>query len=346
MTLLWVLGAIALITAVLLAYRIGPPVKMATFKAPIPPALIVPPVSIPSTLRDVSPDEARQINAALAIDGSPNPAARTFIMPIGNGESWLRALDCLTAALYYEAASEGDNGMRAVAQVVINRMRHPAFPSTICGVVFQGSERTTGCQFTFTCDGALARRPQPNFWAQARRIAREALAGHVYAPVGWATHYHTDWVAPYWAPTLLKTAIVGTHIFYRWPQGWGRPSAFSQSYAGAEPALQDIMRQSAQLANAQALGQPAAGSMARPVLTLGGGIADGSETTLDNRGVPLSYMAGHTSGAASASAPAKKAPAGNRWIIGGPPESAPSTSSPHSATEAPTEGHAPARQQP
>src|SRR3546814_17339709 len=68
-------------------------------------------------------------------------------------------MDCLTAAIYYEAAQESESGKRGVAQVVLNRARHPAFPSSICGVVYQGSERKTGCQFTFTFDGSLARKP-------------------------------------------------------------------------------------------------------------------------------------------------------------------------------------------
>ncbi|MFD1958893.1 cell wall hydrolase [Novosphingobium panipatense] len=85
---------------------------------------------------------------------------------------------------------------------MLNRVAHPAYPGTVCGVVYQGSERSTGCQFSFTCDGSLARRPQPMFWERARAVARAALAGYVYAPAGLATHYHTVQVRPYWAPSL------------------------------------------------------------------------------------------------------------------------------------------------
>src|SRR3546814_17214212 len=83
--------------------------------------------------------------------------------------------------------------------IVLNRVRHPAFPKTVCGVVFQGSERSTGCQFTFTCDGALTRRFSDAAWDRARDIAKAALTGHVAKAVGYATHYHTDWVVPYWS---------------------------------------------------------------------------------------------------------------------------------------------------
>src|SRR3982750_5030053 len=114
-----------------------------------------------------------------------------------------RSLQCLTEAIYYEARNQSDDGQRAVAQVVLNRVRHPAYPNTVCGVVYQGSERSTGCQFSFTCDGSLARVPNRLFWQRAENVARDALSGFVYAPVGLATHYHTIAVHPYWAPSLV-----------------------------------------------------------------------------------------------------------------------------------------------
>jgi spore germination cell wall hydrolase CwlJ-like protein len=103
-----------------------------------------------------------------------------------------------------------------VAQIVLNRTRHAAYPKTICGVVFQGSERSTGCQFTFTCDGSLNRAPSRVAWRRAAAIARAALGGHVVPEVGQATHYHATWMTPYWAPSLPKVATIGGHAFYRW----------------------------------------------------------------------------------------------------------------------------------
>lgn len=146
-----------------------------------------------------------------------------------------RALSCLTAAIYYEAASEPDDGQRAVAQVVLNRMAHPSFPKTVCGVVFQGSERATGCQFTFTCDGALARKPSRYFWDRAQQVARAALAGYVYTPVGLATHYHTFAVHPYWADSLNFLGQIGAHRFYRFTGPAGDSGAFRFIYGGGEP---------------------------------------------------------------------------------------------------------------
>jgi hypothetical protein len=104
-------------------------------------------------------------------------------------------------------------------------------------VVFQGSERRTGCQFTFTCDGALARRYGNAAWGNARLLAGAALSGSVFAAVGHATHYHTDWVVPYWSDDLEKITSVGTHLFFRWPGSWGRPAAYKRGTSGIEPDI-------------------------------------------------------------------------------------------------------------
>jgi hypothetical protein len=146
-----------------------------------------------------------------------------------------RAHYCLTAAIYYEAASESDDGMRGVAQTVLNRVRHPSFPSTVCGVVFQGSQRAGVCQFTFSCDGAMARTPERRNWLRASRVASAALGGTVFPKVGLATHYHTTAIWPRWGKSLVMTNIVGAHIFHRWRGRWGMPDAFRVPYSGREP---------------------------------------------------------------------------------------------------------------
>lgn len=121
--------------------------------------------------------------------------------------------------------------------MVLNRVAHPGWPNSVCGVVYEGSERATGCQFTFTCDGSLARRPSGATWARAQRIASEALSGRVYAPVGLPTHYHTLWVNPYWAGTLDHIGTIGTHRFYRTRGASGQARAFTGGYAGLEPLV-------------------------------------------------------------------------------------------------------------
>ncbi|AJP74325.1 SleB-like protein [Sphingomonas hengshuiensis] len=204
------------------------------------PKAELPPVE-PVALQAVDPDDARAINASVPFSTLPNPAARAFKL-VGALDSQTRAVDCLAAAVYYEAGDDAV-GERAVAQVIVNRMRHPAFPKTICGVVFQGEERTTGCQFTFTCDGAMQRyMPTPAAWARARDIAQKALSGTVYKPVGHATHYHTDWVVPYWSASLEKISEVHTHLFFRWAGWWGTPPAFNRGYAGIEPNIAQMAR--------------------------------------------------------------------------------------------------------
>ncbi len=188
-------------------------------------------------LKQITPDDALAWNAAVPISGSANPGARPFLLGAASEADRARSIECLTAAIYYEAATEPLDGQRAVAQVVLNRVRHPAYPSTVCGVVFEGARRMTGCQFTFSCDGSLRRAPMDSYWQRARRVAEAALSGYVYTPVGWSTHYHTNWVVPYWASSLVKAANVGTHIFYRWSGGWGRPPAFGRRLPGVEPAI-------------------------------------------------------------------------------------------------------------
>ena len=180
--------------------------------------------------------EAIEANAHLPLSGASGPAAASLAFSNMDALAGMRALDCLAQAIYYEARSEPEDGQRAVAQVVLNRVRHPAWPNSVCGVVYQGpAVAGGGCQFTFTCDGSLRFRAYGEDWLRARRLAAEALAGRVYAPVGLSTFYHANYVLPAWAPRLLKTAVIGNHLFYRLPGGAGTPAAFTARYAGAEP---------------------------------------------------------------------------------------------------------------
>ncbi len=247
----------------------------AKVSADLPAALRnqAPPAPEPLKFREIAPEDAVSINAAVPVSALPNPPARPFVLNAATEADRTRAIECLTSAIYYEAAVEGVEGQRAVAQVVLNRARHPAYPNSVCGVVYQGSERATGCQFTFTCDGALARTPHPALWRQARQIAEAALAGAVYKPVGWATHYHTNWVVPYWSSSLVKAAVVGTHIFYRWTGGWGTGPAFRTRYAGAEPTIAKMRHVSTVAPSAEELAAALAAAAAAAGTTIG---ADGT----------------------------------------------------------------------
>ncbi|MCY7280218.1 MAG: cell wall hydrolase [Sphingomonas bacterium] len=223
LALLALIGAAAIVGTASSTLRLPGP---ATTEAMLPQAPAM-------EYRPVAPQDAVKINSAIPLAGQAG-AARPFAAGTASSMDQRRALECLTSAIYYEAGQEPTDGQRAVAQVILNRARHPAFPSSVCGVVYQGSTRQTGCQFTFTCDGSMARAPMPASWDRARQVAAAALAGSVYSAVGNATHYHADYVVPYWASSLAKTAVVGAHLFYRWSGGWGMPEAFGQSYSGRE----------------------------------------------------------------------------------------------------------------
>lgn len=133
--------------------------------------------------------------------------------------AYVREKNCLATAIYFEARSESVLGQKAVAEVVLARTREAGRPKTICGVVYEGSKRSTGCQFSFTCDGIADRVRDRNSWRQAMKIASNTMrtGGKVGAVVGNATYYHADYVNPAWASSMIKVAQIGTHIFYRAP---------------------------------------------------------------------------------------------------------------------------------
>ncbi|HVI97998.1 MAG TPA: cell wall hydrolase [Sphingomonas sp.] len=212
------------------------PREQARVTIPVPP----PARATPKVTLAVPPGPS---DALLAHAGAPTLAEAVAVTPApafldtASGDDARRALDCLTQAVYYEARSESLEGQQAVAQVVLNRVRNPAFPNSVCGTVYEGSSRSTGCQFTFTCDGSLAARREPAAWEQARQVAQAALAGFVYAPVGSATFYHTTAVHPGWAARVTGVGTIGAHTFYRLPGVWGGSLAFRQAYGGVEPGV-------------------------------------------------------------------------------------------------------------
>ena len=190
-------------------------------------------VSIPTGL---GASLALAANAAVPLAPERLGIAAPFFMD-GLPEDRARAVDCLAAAQFYEAG-RGVQDQRAVAQVVLNRVRHRAYPATVCGVVFQGANRPTGCQFTFTCDGAMQHRaPSAAAWNEARQTAEQMLHGRIEYAVGQATHYHTDWVSPVWSRQMDKIAAVSTHLFFRWRGAQGELQAMSQRYGGSEPRI-------------------------------------------------------------------------------------------------------------
>jgi len=122
---------------------------------------------------------------------------------------------CLAEAVYFEARSEPEQGQAAVAQVVLNRLKSEYYPKTICDVVYQNRERYLGCEFTFACEGKSLAVNEAGSWAVASRIAKQVYDGVIFnAEVGYSTHYHADYVRPYWAKAMEKRDTIGRHIFY------------------------------------------------------------------------------------------------------------------------------------
>jgi hypothetical protein len=252
----------------------------ARVQRPADAQVATPPIVAPVEYVPVPEDEARRINMLVPLVAGPVPPAPPFRIPASGAERD-KAATCLAAAAYYEA---GDDplGQAAVIQVVLNRVAHPAFPANVCGVVFQGAERQTGCQFSFTCDGAMARRrPSPDAWRRARAAADTALGGFVFRPIGTATHYHTDWVVPKWGPELDKVAVVRTHLFFRFKGRWGQPDALREHYVGPEPIDPGI----ASLTDASA-GEPTPETVTR-VATGGAGAATAAASSAPERTADL-----------------------------------------------------------
>ncbi len=127
---------------------------------------------------------------------------------------------CLARGIYFEARGEPVRGQAGVAQVILNRVKNPAYPSTICGVVYQNKKWRNRCQFSFACDGIRDRIRSTKLYKTAQYVAREVTAGNIWLPeVGDATHYHATYVRPRWARKMKKTDRIGRHIFYRTKNG-------------------------------------------------------------------------------------------------------------------------------
>jgi hypothetical protein len=169
-------------------------------------------------------------------------AAPPFYLNAASPAEADRAVRCLTDAIYYEAANEPEEGQRAVAQVVVNRVRDPHFPKSVCGVVYEGWERHTGCQFSFVCDGSIRRRHADQaLWDRLRPLAEQALAGYVVPEVGSATHYYAQYVRPNWVGTVDRITQIGAHIFCSWRGRAGFVSELTATYRGGEFGITDAV---------------------------------------------------------------------------------------------------------
>jgi spore germination cell wall hydrolase CwlJ-like protein len=182
-----------------------------------------------------NPIEALRLNALLPSAEADLGVARPFYLA-ARGPERARAVQCLAEAVYYEAALEPAAGQQAVAQTVLNRLRHPAFPKSVCGVVYQGASQA-GCQYSFACDGSRDRPPIQPYWDRAKEVAEAALSGFVDRDVGPATHYHANYVYPRWGPQMVKIVQEGSQIFYRYPGPFGGVEILTGRYVGGELAV-------------------------------------------------------------------------------------------------------------
>ncbi|MER9232303.1 cell wall hydrolase [Mesorhizobium sp. M0622] len=169
---------------------------------------------------------------ALLQDEDPNDGR--FIPPLSKGDhSWMQTplpasvfsepeQACLANGIYFEARGESVRGQAAVAQVILNRVRNPAYPNSICGVVYQNDNWFNRCQFSFACDGRKKRIDNPASYKTAQDVAMAVTAGKIFIPeVGSSTHYYANYVHPGWARTMQKMTRIGLHIFYRtYGGGW------------------------------------------------------------------------------------------------------------------------------
>ncbi len=169
---------------------------------------------------------ASAFNASFDVDGFRPSAEEVAYHPTPEGldfrykgesqaEFEQRERRCLAIAIYFEARGEPVQGQVAVGQVILNRVRSPMFPETICGVVYQG-QMEKGCQFSFTCDGKTDIPRDNEQWALAQDISKQITAGELWLPeVGYSTFYHANYVNPRWAGSMNKIDKIGRHIFYK-----------------------------------------------------------------------------------------------------------------------------------
>jgi spore germination cell wall hydrolase CwlJ-like protein len=162
------------------------------------------------------PDDAT-VAALVAGLGTTQPEQHSWVNnPLPPSVKEAKEQNCLAEGIYFEARGEEEAGQAAVAQVILNRVRNPAYPNSICGVVYQNQDLRNRCQFSFTCDGIKDRILSPFAWRTAKRVAKNAIDGTTWLEeVGDSTHYHANYVAPRWAKTMNKMEKVGDHIFYR-----------------------------------------------------------------------------------------------------------------------------------
>ena len=233
---------------------VAPPAAAPAMPVPAPVALVVPkaplarskmptppsgPVATPPSLvvsAYASADDLNAIQAPFkAVIATPKSDPNILVPSVDALHAWVNdplppgvrseaEIKCMADAIYFEARGEPEQGRLAVAQVVLNRVKNPAYPKTICGVVYQNRYHRYACQFSFACDGIADVVTDRASWADALQMARNVIGDektYFNADVGTSTHYHAVYVRPYWARTMKKMDRIGQHIFYKtYGGGW------------------------------------------------------------------------------------------------------------------------------
>jgi len=173
------------------------------------------PASVDLTNQDEPPVAVKRlvVNPPVPVVSALTSKAKTQV--VAQRRLRLAEENCLARAVYFESRSESDLGQLAVAKVVLNRVKSPDFPKTICGVVYQGSGSRNSCQFSFACDGLPDDVKSPTAWAHAKAIAQRAINNDpAVGMLGTAVNYHADYVKPRWSHAMRRLIRIGHHIFY------------------------------------------------------------------------------------------------------------------------------------
>jgi spore germination cell wall hydrolase CwlJ-like protein len=173
----------------------------------------VPDYSAQSPFESLLNLEPKKLEAAIPVEpGGHSWAAKLLPQSVHSAKEQR----CLAAGVYFEARGESVKGQAAVAQVILNRVKNPTYPNSICGVVYQNENWRNRCQFSFACDGRKDRITEPHHWRKAQEVAQAVTDGTIWLPeVGSSTHYYADYVSPGWARKMKKMKKIGQHIFYR-----------------------------------------------------------------------------------------------------------------------------------
>ncbi|HVY20385.1 MAG TPA: cell wall hydrolase [Bauldia sp.] len=224
--------------AVVAAAAVPPPAK----PKPIVAAAVVPPpaavakpsaVAAPVLLAYAGPDAAVDIEKPFAAVMGDKAKNALLDPNIDDAHAWVNnpipvdakaasEVKCLATAIYFEARGESTEGQIAVAQVVLNRLKNPAYPKTICDVVYQNKNKRNRCQFSFACDGIADRINDKSAWTSSQALARRVLNDNrnlYLADVGASTHYHATYVKPRWARSMKRMDKIGRHVFYKTKNG-------------------------------------------------------------------------------------------------------------------------------